>query len=232
MLCVIVRYHSIYTTFCLLVRENLSRVEAMSHSRLYWDGLLVYGYLREHKECDIPEDIMKTCTEWYHVNVFFECLGADMDRIEDDIIKGSSSGWVSAYGNVIMNSVTKTDIDYEYGVKILELAYGIMIGIEDSDCNHLNSFICEDDETSGYAYYRTGSIFSREISTSTTGQPYGDEYGKGDAIKVIYNPFRSTLRFYLNGKQQGLIENIDSKEGLCYRLCVSICGKGSVQLIL
>ena len=50
---------------------------------------------------------------------------------------------------------------------------------------------------------------------------------------MIFNPFQSTLRFSKNGKDQGLIKNIESNKDLNYRLCVCLGTNenGSVQLM-
>ena len=71
------------------------------------------------------------------------------------------------------------------------------------------------------------------LRCSLCGKKYGESYGKGDVITIVYNPFKATLRFVKNGSDKGVINDIKSSKELSYRLCVSLSigkSRGSIQL--
>ena len=213
----------------------------MATNRKQRDELLVYGYVRtvrnlKRNHCEIPKDITNICFRFYYVDAFFEKAGSKIKISEDEqIISCVGFGSNSAYGNVIMPSISDQHIEYEYELKVLKEAQrsiNISIGIDDAGFHNLNNDFSGQDLVENYGYYATyGSIYSK--GTAGCGQTYGEKFGTGDVIKMVYDPFKSTLRFYKNGTDQGLIENIASNKELSYRLCVCLGygTVGSVQLL-
>ena len=118
-----------------------------------------------------------------------------------------------------MASISDIDIEYKYKIKIVEQGDCFAIGIDDAKCMNLNDDWVGNYWTRNYAYYgKEGTLFSQETGR-LQGVDYGEKYGTGDVITVCYNPCKSTLAFYKNDRNQGVIHNVDQHEDLSYRLC-------------
>ena len=201
--------------------------------------LLVHGYIHQNKPCDIPTDIIKMCVKWYHVTAWFEKCGSKIHIDEGQSIATKTGQFVAAsvYGNIIMPSTSNKNVEYEYRINILsepESGIAISIGIDDAKCLNLNTDFCGCYKTANYGYYgEYGTIYNRQTDVSGKGDEYGESFGEGDVIKMIYNPFQCSLRFLKNGTDQGLIEHIQSDDDLNYRLCICLGSSknGSVQLL-
>ena len=196
------------------------------------DELLVYGYLRQNQHRDIPSDIIRTCHKWYHIHIFFEqtSVHAAVNEQRDTVTLLKDVDYpVTAYANIIMPSVSKIDVEYEYEIKLSKQPNhgmgGVFIGIDEADCKRLNGIpyehekdLCSKDKWK--IIFGTGNnrlVFGGGISN-------GAEFCDPGVIRMIYKPFHSSLRFYKNEEELWLIKNIDSKENLCYRLCVYLFG--------
>ena len=209
-------------------------------SRKVRDTLLVCGFVRtvaENTSMNIPDAIVDICFLWYHINSFLMKAG-DYCMINEtkDVVeyKREKPDWKgnSCYGSIEMPSICDRDIDYEFVLKVLKLVNVIGIGIDDAQCKWTNrNFSVQpyDDTTKHYAYISSsGSLYSW---ISRDGEDYGVKYDTGDVIKMVYNPYKSTLYFVKNGKTQKVIENIYGEEGLSYRLCIYI-GWGNAHQIV
>lgn len=185
--------------------------------------LLVYGYVKEYAHSEIPDDVIKTCFDWYHTPEYFEQAGVSV-TISDDKTTISSNEYQtsSAYGNTTIPSISDVDKAYEVELQVLKDHSSylcVSIGIDDARCINLGKDFCGCKSTENYGYYSVnGTLYGRRMD----GEKYGESYKEGDVIRMVYNAFESTLQFYKNGEPQGLIENIASNENLDYRLCVCL----------
>ena len=199
----------------------------MALTRRQNEELLVHGYLREQTKVantDVPEDIMNICVTWYHIKSYLFKAGTYCS-ISDDEMKVTYKNEKmtksnSCYGSIIMPSISDRDIEYQYMIEITPLNANCMIaiGIDDAECVNLDSDFAGNEHTKNYAYCEDGNLYTHETGTSW-GIDYGHDMKSGDIITLCYNPCKRTLRFDKNGKNQGIIEDIHSKEGLIYRLC-------------
>ena len=209
----------------------------MAVTRKYKDELLVHGYLREY-DSTFPQDVVAICFEWYHSGSFLFLCGDSLEiNGAKDIVMytGELYQYNSCYGSIIMPSISKYNINYEYELEILENNHEISIGIDDSECKHSDDVFSGQIDTKNYGYDSPRGTLYDWTTGQWAGQgvPYGESYNEGDRIKMCYNPYLSTLQFWKNGDDQGIIENISKDKDLSYRLCIYLGGsKGTkVQLL-
>ena len=200
----------------------------MAVTRRYKDELLVHGYVREN-DSRYPVDIMNICLKWYHIESFLFSAGDCLEINEEkDIVTHKGGQYNSCYGSIIMPSTSPINIKYEYELKILDDEHEISIGIDESKCEHINEDFSGQRSTKNYSYYSPNGTQYNWTTGEYAGHGlnYGESYSKDDVIKMCYNPYNSTLQFWKNGINQGIIESIHSDQNLSYRLCVYM---GSVQ---
>ena len=207
----------------------------MAVTRKYQDELLVHGYVREY-DSSFPEDITAICFEWYHIASFFFLCGDGVEINEErDIVKHNGNWrYNSCYGSVVMPSISKFYINYEYELEILQCTHEISIGIDDSECKYINDVFAGQADSKNYGY---DSPRGTQYNWTTGiyagyGLPYGESYNKGDVIKMCYNPYLSTLQFWKNGDSQGIIADIHKDEDLSYRLCIYLGSRQGTKVKL
>ena len=205
---------------------------ATATQRKQRDELLVYGFVRDVDD-RYPGYVMDLCLLWFHNPLYFMKAGSFIEINEDgNIAKITSDSNNSVYGSVVMPSQCDIEIEYEYKMKIDGVRFNetdfdsltISIGIDDAECKHAESDFSGNDETCNYGYYG----FHGRVFSHVTGRNFhdaielGQSYGIGDTISMCYNPYKSTLSYAKNGEHQGVIESIESKKGLQYRLCICL----------
>ena len=200
--------------------------------------LLLYGFIKEYAPSEIPEDVIKTCFQWYHTFDLFKQAGFSI-TISDDGKTISSNAYQtsSAYGDTVIPSISDKNEEYEVELQVLRIKdtegfICVSIGIDDARCLNLAKDFCGCKETENYGYYSVnGTVYGRRMDAY--GDEYGNSYTEGDVIRMVYNACESTLTFYKNGENQGVIENIVSNENLNYRICVclGIDTSASVKLL-
>ena len=126
--------------------------------------------------------------------------------------------------------MSSIDIEYEFTIQLVK-GDSISVGIADAKCQHINDDFAGQRDTFNYAYAFTGTIYSHQTGVGGTGQKYGDGMDMHDIITMMYNPYKSTLSFTKNGKNQGTLKDIYSNGQLDYRFCVAIPGGHIVQLV-
>eukprot|EP01084_Bolivina_argentea_P203277 347211_1 len=194
----------------------------ITRSRKHKNELLVHGYMRENNS-KLPTDIIDLCFEIYHIESFLFLCGNRLEINEDkDILIHTGSGYDSCYGSIIMPSTSKMDVEYEYVIKVLINFHEISVGIDDSICKHINGDFSGQKNTKNYAYYSpNGTQYSWKTGYyAGQGISYGESFSDEDTIRMLYNPHRSTLQFWKNDTDQGVIKNIYGDKNLNYRLCI------------
>ena len=127
----------------------------------------------------------------------------------------------SCYGSVVMPSIIDNDIEYKFNLELIKKGTVIGIGIDNAECKWINENYSlqpsQDPPTKFYSYIsNTGDLYSW---SDPSGVAYGEIYGTGDVVTMIYNPYKSQLLFETNGKKQKIIENVYGRQGLSYRTC-------------
>ena len=206
-------------------------------SKKHQDVLLVHGFIRSNTST-VPLDITNLCFMWFHSCAYF-LEGSKGYTLSDDATQmtQNSGACGSCYGAMAMPSVSSIDVEYALTLQIIRIGSmggGLCVGIDDAECAHLDDDFAGATSTENYAYFsQRGTLFTWETGvTYNAGQRYGVAYQTGDVIVMTFNPFRSVLRFEVNGKDQGEIRNIHRDEALSYRLCVASYGTtSSVKLL-
>jgi len=219
---------------------------------------LVDGYIRinlgDNSPFKFPKDILELIMNWYHLDSYFMFIGnkcklvgnqTTVHYIGEDITDSIGENNKSpncCYHSIIMPSMNETDIEYIYTLKILKCEDVICIGIDSTNGKYINDDFTNQKDTDYYAYYsRNGTGWDKRNASSEAekkkypyhGMTYGDgPFGKGDIIKMYYNPYAAELHFERNGKKHKAMD-VAQRMGLQYRLCVYMgeCGKQSVELM-
>ena len=207
-------------------------------SRSNRERLLIAGYARSSMKHDPPSDIVNLCFLCFHHadRACFERGSKGIALNEDvNIMTQTKGSCGSCYGDFAMPSLAQMDAEYRFTLKVIKVSDGgLCIGIDDADGEHTEDDFAGNDMTKHYAYFsQDGTLFECGSGIGfNAGKQYGSSYGNDDEIEMIYNPYRGTLQFILNGKDQGVIENVYKAKGLQYRLCVATYGTTcSVKLI-
>ena len=201
------------------------------------DEYLVHGFIRNNHD-QIPLDIMNLCLSWYHIKVSWEKCGraGKLNDTKMTFIK-ELFGIVTCYASVIMPSISKINIDYEFRVKIIgreDEDIDLCIGIDDAKCENINQDAAGSSITKNYAYYCEGQQFNYKTGANLRdGLPFGKKYGNNDIITICYNPFKSVLSFAKNDTEAVVIEDVYGDENTQYRLFVTMYAgtSASVQLL-
>ena len=207
------------------------------------DQKLVDGYVRLIcNEINIPKEILTLIFIWCHLELFIFKMGDRFQLNEEKTIitrnddkKLHSStiiNYGSCYGSISMPSMNNKLI-YEYRIKVLKLNdEHVGIGIYDAICKHINTYFIEQTATSNYGLQCWNGTKASHNAAWEKAEIYAAPCKDKDTdITMIYNAYKSTLSFSIDGKDYGIAyDNIDKREELDYRLTIYLACDASVEL--
>ena len=206
---------------------------------------VVRGYLRESQQLfssnaayyNITIDCIYTlCLMYFWRREYFTKHGRLMVLDKDkDVVTWKEKGYQTVYGNVEIKLEEKRKRIYEWTLKILNRntadSFYIAIGLQASDPPKASTdtIFTNDKRFSHYAF-KSCNLKSR------LGDPYftyGESYNKGDVVKMQCVLPEGVVRFYVNGKDQGVaFYQMDFSQGKAYYLAVYGYDKGcAIQLV-
>ena len=199
------------------------------------DELLIHGFIRNEK-IDIPVEIINLCLLWYHMALFV-FKSADIVTLNEDktVItqekKNTSGEMNTSYGSIIMPSMNNEMI-YEYKIKVSPTENQVGIGIDDAECECVDTYFIGSQKTYNYGLQCWNGEKSSE--KDRWGTKYGDPCdGKKETIVIMtFNAKDSSLSFVVNGKDYGIAyDDIYKQPGLDYRLALYQNGGSTIEIL-
>ena len=195
---------------------------------------------------NIPDLVFMITILYYFNPEYFSVHGRNMELNENKDIMGSHGGRNTVYGNIV---ITKKDRGkFIWTFKLIEPKENVImtIGIDSSNKAFVNDrFYCSGYGHVFYGYqsyseFDTGSLMMRSSEVekqswkdTDQGYEYGVIYSDTESqVKMELNMDDKTLKYYVNGKDQGIaFQNICFENDEKYSMCISLDEPMSVRLL-
>ena len=205
----------------------LKRIKSMSQ----WEKDLVNGYAKNVQKLsahNIPAAISYLCMIYYHENDHFEQHPKfDTVNVNDakDTMTTEGGKWAEVYGKfIITNADTKIPMIYSWTFEIagVSKSYETSIGICKGNSTLIGThqwpeLAYELSHDGDKALIKFGKFKYKTYSF--------ERYTKGGIVKMEINMRQKTIKFYVNGKDQGIAFN-DIDFSKIYNVIVGAGDKG------
>ena len=171
---------------------------------------------------------------WYYLEIYISTVGGRSKLNDDKTVitrhDDHSTNFDTCRGSIIMPSINN-DLIYEYTIKLLKVSVNdqVAIGIDDVGGINNGCFIgAYNSNNYGYQCWNA----RKSCRGDYAGTHYGQAETDGAIVTMIYNSYKATLSFIVDGRDYGIAYEKGRKgKEIDYRLAIYFYAEASVQLI-